>query len=353
MLHQEPKLIDDKYNNRKSIHEMKISTSQDGFTMIELLVVIGIIGVLVALLLPGVQSAREAGRRSYCSNNVRQLALATTLHHDAHGYFPPARYQSRPDAVQSNKCGLETPTWLARVMPFIEQSTYGERWDFSKVWYRHEEDLLTAVPDIYLCPSRRSGQDSVGVRNLAQASGWAPCGCPIPPRPPLIVRGALCDYSGNHGDLTPGATGDPTDFYYGGNGTGVIISVRPKCLDGQAIAALDRIQIATVSDGTSNTFLIGEKFVPPSQLKQYPFDVPAYDGDHLPASCRLAGPGLRLATSAEDVMADMFSFGSWHPGGVHFAMVDGSSRFLNSRTDTKILGTLANRHDAQIAELTP
>ncbi len=141
--------------------------------------------------------------------------------------------------------------------------------------------------------------------------------------------------------------------YYGGNGTGVIISVRPRCLDGQAIAALDRIQIATVSDGTSNTFLIGEKFVPSSQLKQYPFDVPAYDGDHLPASCRLAGPGLRLATSPDDVMADMFSFGSWHPGGVHFAMVDGSIRFLNSRTDTKILGTLANRHDAQIAELTP
>ena len=70
-----------------------------------------------------------------------------------------------------------------------------------------------------------------------------------------------------------------------------------------------------VSDGTSNTFLMGEKFVPPAELKQYPFD-------HLPASCRLAGPGLRLATSPEDVMADMFSFGSWHPGGVHFAMVD-------------------------------
>ena len=88
---------------------MKVSTSRNGFTIIELLVVIGIIGVLVALFLPGVRSAREAGRRSYCSNSVRQLALATALHHDAHRYFPPARYQSRPDAVQSNKCGLEHP----------------------------------------------------------------------------------------------------------------------------------------------------------------------------------------------------------------------------------------------------
>ena len=352
-LHQERSLNSHTLKKCKSISEMKISTVRNGFTLIELLVVIGIIGVLVALLLPSVQSAREAGRRAYCSNNVRQLALATALHHDALGYYPPARYQSRPDAVQSNKCGLETPTWLARVMPFIEQSAYGERWDFSKPWYQHDEDLLTAVPDIFLCPSRRSGQNSVGVRNLAQASGWAPCGCPIPPRPPLVVRGALCDYSGNHGDLTPGATGDVTDFYYGGNGTGVIISVRPKCVDGRAVDAFDRVRISTVSDGTSNTFLMGEKFVPLTKLKQYPFDVPAYDGDHLPASCRLAGPGLRLANSPEDVMADMFSFGSWHPGGVYFAMVDGSVRFLNSRTDTKILGTLANRDDAQIVELAP
>jgi prepilin-type N-terminal cleavage/methylation domain-containing protein len=66
---------------------MKSSTVRDGFTIIELLVVIGIIGVLVALLLPAVQSAREAGRRAYCSNNVRQLALATALHHDALVFF--------------------------------------------------------------------------------------------------------------------------------------------------------------------------------------------------------------------------------------------------------------------------
>jgi prepilin-type processing-associated H-X9-DG protein len=60
-----------------------------------------------------------------------------------------------------------------------------------------------------------------------------------------------------------------------------------------------------------------------------------------------------LATGAEDVMADMFSFGSWHPGGVYFAMVDGGVRFVSTRTDTKILGSLANRHDAQIVKMVP
>ncbi len=332
---------------------MKIVVTRNGFTIIELLVVIGIIGVLVAILLPSVQSVREAGRRAYCSNNVRQLALATAMHHDTFGYFPPARYQSRPDAIQSNKCGLETPTWLARLTPYIEQTTSGKKWDFSKPWYEHDESTRIAVPNLFLCPARRGGERSVGSRNLSQGGGWAPCGCPIPPRPPLVVYRALCDYAGNHGDLTPGATGDPTDFYYGGNGTGVIISVRPECKNNRAVMPMDRIRMALISDGTAHTFLLGEKFVPTSQLKQFPFDSPVYDGDHLPASCRLAGPGLRLATNPNDVMADMFSFGSWHPGGVHFAMVDGSVRFLNVKTDTKILGTLANRHDAQIVGSVP
>ena len=89
---------------------MKILTTRQGFSLVELLVVIGIIGVLVALLLPGIQSVREAGRRTYCSNNVRQLALSVELYHEAFGSFPPARYQSRPDTDSSNKCGLETPT---------------------------------------------------------------------------------------------------------------------------------------------------------------------------------------------------------------------------------------------------
>ncbi len=339
---------------------MTISKRHDasGFTLIELLVVIAIIGILIGMLLPAVQAAREAARSTDCKNRIRQLALATHLHHDAVGYFPPARYESRPDAAAVDQCGLETPTWLSRVMPYIEQVSLGNQWDYSKPWHEHPEAVRTIVPDIFLCPSRRSGTRPVGTRNLrttvAGGGGRLPCGCPIPARPvdvTLDVEGALCDYAGNHGDLTPGATGDPTDFYYGGNGTGVIISVRPKCKAGKAIAPSDRIRMASVRDGTSSTFLFGEKFVPLNGLAQFPEDSPAYDGDHLPASCRLAGPGLRLANGPSDVLADMFSFGSWHPAGVHFAMVDGSVRLFTPSTDTKVLGSLANRRDARVVEL--
>ncbi|QEF99153.1 hypothetical protein Mal15_32130 [Stieleria maiorica] len=334
--------------------------SRRAFTLIELLVVIGIVGILVSLLLPSVQAAREAARRTDCSNRVKQLALATQLHHDAFGYFPPARYESRPDAAPSDQCGLETPTWLARVMPYLEQVALAQKWDFSKPWHQHAENVRTVVPDVFLCPSRRSGTQPLGTRSLRTTmmggGGRLPCGCPVPPRPvdvSLDVPGALCDYAGNHGDLTPGAIGEPTDFYFGGNGTGVIISVRPNCKDAKAVSPMDRIRMASVRDGTSNTFLFGEKFIPASGLGQFPVDSPAYDGDHLPASCRLAGPGLRLASGPHDVMADMFSFGSWHPGGVHFAFVDGSVRFVNPELDTKLLGSLANRRDARVVELVP
>ena len=341
-------------------HLTRTDSARRGFTLVELLVVIGIIGLLVGLLLPAVQAARESARRTDCSNRVRQLALATHMHHDALKYFPPARYESRPDADEADQCGLETPTWLARVMPYLEQVSLGGKWDHSKKWYEHDESVRTVVPEVFLCPSRRSGTDPVGIRELRTTvqggGGTLPCGCPIPPRPQdveLNVRGALCDYAGNHGDLTPGAVGAPTDFYFGGNGTGVIISVRPNCKRGLAVSPADRIRMASVGDGTSNTFLFGEKFVPPMSLGEFPVDSPAYDGDHLPASCRLAGPGVRLANGPSDVLADQFSFGSWHPAGVHFALVDGSVRFVNPSIDTRLLGLLANRRDARVVEMVP
>jgi prepilin-type N-terminal cleavage/methylation domain-containing protein len=338
-----------------------------GFTLVELLVVIAIVGVVMSLLLPAVQAARESSRRASCQNNLKQIALATHLHHDALNAFPAARYSPAQDAPAGMDCGGEEATWLVRVLPYLEQGSAYEGWDLNAKWHQHPDEVREFVPQVYLCPSRRAGTRPIGTRSIGGETGATeegtprrlPCGCVviIPARPlpggapPFEQTGALGDYAGNHGDVSTGVTGAATDFYYGGNGTGVIISVRPRCYEGKPIAALDRVRMASILDGTSNTFLIGEKFVAPEQIATFPDDSPIYDGDHLPASCRLAGPGLRLANSPSDPMADMYSFGSWHPGVVHFALVDGSVRAFAPETDTRVLGSLANRGDARVVEL--
>ena len=342
-------------------------TISAGFTLVELLVVIAIVGVLLSLLLPGVQSAREASRRASCQNNLKQIALAAHMHHDALGSFPAARYSPAANALPGMDCGGDEATWLVRLLPYLEQSSIYEKWDLTTSSWEHPAEARESVPQVYLCPSRRAGTTPIGTRAVGGATttptsgepGRLPCGCPIliPPRllpggaPPFDQTGGLGDYAGNHGDASTGVTGAETDFYYGGNGTGVIISVRPRCYEGKPIAPLDRVKMASILDGTSSTFLAGEKFVAPERLALFPDDSPIYDGDHLPASCRLAGPGLRLANSPSDPMADMYSFGSWHPGVVHFALVDGSVRGFAPETDTRVLGSLANRNDSHVVEL--
>ncbi|TVQ04357.1 MAG: DUF1559 domain-containing protein [Planctomycetaceae bacterium] len=332
------------------------ATYRSGFTLVELLVVISIIGVMVGLLLPAVQSARESARRMSCQNNLKQIALATHLHHDAMGYLPPARYQPGMTPPSGQDCGADSPTWLVRLMPYLEQAAAADQWNLRAAWHSHPQEVREFLPDLFLCPSRRAGTRPIGESGAAASDEprRLPCGCIVgggTGAAGISVTGALGDYAGNHGDLTPGAVGAASDYYFGGNGTGTIISVRPRCRLDLPVEPSDRIKFASVTDGQSNTFLFGEKHVSLQMLGQFPDDSPVYDGEHLPASARLAGPGLRLALGPRDLMADMLSFGSWHPGVCHFAHVDGSVRGYSPSTDTRLLGDLANRSDARVVEL--
>ncbi|MDB4380991.1 DUF1559 domain-containing protein [Mariniblastus sp.] len=91
------------------------------FTLVELLVVIAIIGVLIGMLLPAAQSVREAARRTQCMNKLRQVGLATTMFHDVNGAFPPARLYPKKNAQAPFDKGGDQPSWLVRILPFIEQ----------------------------------------------------------------------------------------------------------------------------------------------------------------------------------------------------------------------------------------
>ena len=97
--------------------------SRPAFTLVELLVVIAIIGILIALLLPAVQAAREAARRSQCANNLRQIGIAVQAYHDTRKALPPSRME--------NYGGV---TWAVFILPFLEQDPFYERWDINR-WY--------------------------------------------------------------------------------------------------------------------------------------------------------------------------------------------------------------------------
>lgn len=323
------------------------------FTLIELMVVIAIIGLLVGLLLPAVQSAREAARSMQCKNNLHQIALASHMFHDTVGAFPPARYQPRPDAPPERSCGGTETTWLVRIMPYLEQRGAEQRWEYSVPYADHSEEVRTYTLANYCCPSRRAPSDAVGAGILSGATTtWItlPCGCRIPVSTPgsQSVSGAVGDYGGNHGDLSAGSFGLPTDFYYGGNGSGVIISSHARCNSKTPTDWTDKLRMKDVTDGLSNTFLAGEMHVPLGKLGQSPEDAFIFNGDHVFNSTRVAGPTVPIVQDNRDTKNGLVSWGSWHPGVCHFALADGSVRAISKSMDTQTLGRLGNRHDGEV-----
>ena len=327
--------------------------SRAGFTLIELLVVIAIISVLIAILLPAVQTARAAARRSQCANNLKQLALAVQQFHDTHQKFPPARLVLRTDRTQNSDnatdVGLDEPSWLVHILPHIEQSGMAAEWDVFKPFGLHPEAVRRRAVSTFLCPERHSGSNAVAEEVRVEIR--FPCGCSGGVQ--TIPGGAVTDYVGNHGDTSPGATGSDSDFYWGGRGTGVLISSQPE-ID-RAASTADEIRIKNawqdvvtmqdIKDGTSQTALIGESHVPTDAINKSPYNGPAYFGRHVTHFCRVGGPGVPIAHHPGDQRASVYSYGSGHNGMSQFALADGSVRPVSSAVSTLLLGRLCHRSD--------
>lgn len=333
---------------------MRLQTrSPRAFTLVELLVVMAIVGILAGLLLPAVQSARASARSTQCKNHLHQISLATELFHDSYKAYPPARYQPRPGEPAETSCGGSETTWLVRIMPFLEQSAVEQRWDYSQPYADHHQTAREGTLSVYTCPARRSLSNAVGTGLLAgTTTNWItlPCGCKVPVTSSgsTLVSGAVGDYGGNHGDLSPGSFGLPTDFYYGGNGTGVIISSRARCDGTTPVDWIDRLSHKNITDGLSHTFLVGEMHVPLGKLGQSPEDAFIFNGDHVFNFSRIGGPTVPIVSDIRAVGNSLVSWGSWHPGVCHFAMSDGSVRAIATTLDTDILGRLCHRSDGQV-----
>lgn len=323
-----------------------------GFTLVELLVVIAIIGILAALLFPAVQYAREAGRASSCLNNLRQIGLATAQFEGAQAAYPPARIFQRDWFAEGFECGGEQPSWLVRILPYLEQDALYQKWDLTLAYRLHDPEVTSAVIATYLCPTRR-GADQAKTPELEMSVPYTlPCGCAGQVQV-TVVGGATGDYAGNHGDPLPGAVGAQTDFFLGGNGNGVLISSRSRCRrfgnSMRPVGWVDRVKASDIRDGLSNTFLAGELQVRPTDMNTIPFNGPIYNGQDLMAFARVGGPGVPLSTRMDAAPGPILGFGSWHPTRCHFTFADGSTRSIDNQIDTQTLGYLCNRSDGELA----
>ncbi|QDU37071.1 Type II secretion system protein G precursor [Maioricimonas rarisocia] len=309
--------------------------SRRGFTLIELLVVIAIIAILMALLLPAVQQAREAARRSQCKNNMKQMGLALHNYHDVHGTFPPALISS--GRCNSSTCPpevLNTTGWVL-LLPYLDQSPMYNLYDFSlpsSISSPYGRPLAGGVTtsdanrpvysqklDVFLCPSDDGGGEIVTSsandssqfyeRNQVARSNY------------LFATGSYTDYSLTY------------DYY------------RTSRSDLGAFGNDGAATIAFIKDGTSNTIVVGESRQNHTSSSYGPYwgagthtcchgyTPRTADRFHINVDYYADGSGLQYA----------WQFGSSHVGGAHFLMGDGAVRFISENIDYRNVFVWLNR----------
>ena len=287
--------------------------SSRGFTLIELLVVIAIIATLVALLLPAVQQAREAARRSQCTNNLKQIGLALQNYHESHRMFPPGYVSTFDSAGTDLGPGWG---WAARLLPVLEQKPlFGTIRLDQPIEAATNATARTTSIKVYLCPSDT-------VRERWTASTHDSVG---------NVTGTICDvasanYVGNFGVTEPGIDGEGLFFRN------------------------SDVAMRDITDGTSTTFAVGER----SQRWCEASWVGAVTNASLfPSSTSPALPFVQNASNM--TLGHTFegppnanglecnNFNSLHSGGANFVFADGHVQFLGQSLDRLVFRYLSTR----------
>lgn len=303
---------------------------RSAFTLIELLVVIAIIAILIALLLPAVQQAREAARRSQCKNNLKQVALATHMFHDTFRYFPHAvqDHDETADLSDPDTDNHPAKAWipgLIQILPYLEQDAVAQRWDPTKKRNDTTDDdgdgysnadLVQMIVPTYLCPSMTL------------------------PSAPLLDNRAPCSY------LFSSGTTDARDFHYGTDAPhdGAIVPLRRDPDMSASPSYLKKTRMRDITDGTSNTYLIGETDFTPEGVPST-----KYGGVWGYGYIGYSWGNTYHPFNKHNNTATIYgAFRSQHPGGAHFAMVDGSVHFFSENMNNELYRELSTRSGGEI-----
>ena len=322
-----------------------MSTKLRGFTLVELLVVIAIIGVLVALLLPAVQAAREAARRSQCSNNHKQIGLALHNYNGARKKFPPGVVYSnnwtngpcgvRPVPDAKNKMpGAGFPhsyAWSSLVLPYFEEQAVANAYDYSYgslgiagVADSNYRNAATPIAT-YQCPSNPQSGELVSC-----------CG--------LKSNGKVEEEDAQHTSMCAVADADdamctsPVPKWYGGAGAGSVN--HPRYANG-AFGNFDGARMKDFRDGLTKTLFVGEVLG-----KGAGTHIGHYWAMYnvLDTAEGINGPNTVIGGSwPADNSFRSTGFASMHPGGCHFLLGDGSVRFFDENISQTVLHALTTR----------
>ncbi|MEN6458427.1 MAG: DUF1559 domain-containing protein [Thermoguttaceae bacterium] len=291
------------------------------FTLVELLVVITIIGILIALLLPAVQAAREASRQMSCSNNLKQLGLAMHAYHDLCGRLPAGWRAYDPTTHQPYALGEPGWGWAAALLPFVEQGNVSEcliHFDKSLTATENAQARLAAL-SLFRCPSD-SGKPTFT---------WTP------DEPSAISAGsvelATANYIGVFG------TQDVHECGSTPNGQ--------QCTSDGVFFHNSGVCFRDITDGLSNTFVAGEKT---TDLEHSTW-LGAPAGDE-------CAPGLVVGTASQppnSEESDSHNFSSHHPTGTNFLLGDGSARLVSQMIETSVYHAMCTRSGGEIVEHAP
>ena len=349
---------------------MRSRSKEHGFTLVELLVVITIIGILIALLLPAVQAAREAARRAQCTNHLKQLALGALGHEAANGFFPSGGWGPCWAGVPESGFGRRQPGgWIYSVLPYIEQQPLhdlGLGVDNSAT-PKLSDCVLQAVGtplSVLICPTRR---------NPVLYPHGNPGGQQYHYRLGDVQWPALAgktDYAAN-GGTTADNTGDSSGFsgptgYDAGNALTATqwLTSASHLLDTGVVCTHSAFTMADITDGASNTYLVGEKYVDPDHYTDgtQSWDDQSWDTGEDWDTMRWTGHSASPPTGStfandnqwffpqQDTPGDDtrgMAFGSAHSNGFNMAFCDGSVQFMNYSIDTGVHWYLGNRSDGQ------